>query len=84
MRLQFAILLWKSFYPTNKQKRDLIEYLATKVSEFNNKDSPKLVIVSAAGKTQSNRNVGLLLDNNHEEADTLMICLGLSATERPC
>jgi len=55
----------------------LTEYLAEKTL-----DSPKLIITSAAGHTRSNRDVGPFPDNNHEEADTLMICLGVSATER--
>ena len=38
--------------------------------------------MSTAGHTRSNRDVGPFPDNNHEEADTLMICLGVSATER--
>ena len=54
------------------------EYLADKGLDYNN-DSSKLVITSAAGHTRSNKAVGPFLDNNHEEADTLMICL---ATER--
>jgi len=35
-----------------------------------------------AGHTSSNRDVGPFPDNNHEEADTLMICMGVSATEQ--
>jgi len=31
---------------------------------------------------RGNRDVGPFPDNNHEEADTLMICLSVSATER--
>jgi len=38
--------------------------------------------MSAAGHTRSNRDVGPFPDNNHEEADMLTICLGVSATER--
>jgi len=59
----------------------LTEYLAEKTLNYN-KDSPKLIITSAAGHTRSNRDVGHFPDNNHEEADTLMICLGVSAIER--
>lgn len=62
-------------------KANLTEYLAEKTLDYN-KDSPKLIITSAAGHTRSNRDVGPFPDNNHEEADTLMICLGVSATER--
>ena len=59
----------------------MTEYLAEKTLDYN-KDSSKLIITSAAGVTRSNRAVGPFPDNNHEEADTLMICLGVSATER--
>ena len=59
----------------------LTEYLAEKTLDYNN-DSSKLVITSAAGHTRSNKDVGPFPDNNHEEADTLTICLGVSATER--
>ncbi len=69
------------FLSHNQTKSDLTEYLAEKILEFN-KDSSKLIITSAAGRTRCNRDVGPLPDNNHEEADTLMICLGVSATER--
>ena len=69
------------FLSHDQTKADLTEYLAEKTLHYN-KDSPKLIITSAAGRTRSNRNVGLFPDNNHEEADTLMICLGVSATER--
>ena len=48
-----------------------------------NRGSSKLVIVSAAGRTQSNNDAGPLIpENNHEEADILMVCLGVSAAER--
>ena len=47
-----------------------------------NKKSPKLIITSAAGHTRSNRDAGPFPDNNHEEADILMICFGVYATER--
>ena len=57
----------------------MTEYLAEKTLD---RDSPKLIITSSAGHTRSNRDVGPFSDNNHEEADTLMICLGVSATER--
>ena len=69
------------FLSHNQTKSQLTEYLANKILVYN-KDSPKLVLTSAAGKTRSNRDIGHLPDNNHEEADTLMICLGVSATER--
>ena len=60
---------------------NLTEYLADKTLDYN-KDSPKLIITSAAGHTRSNRDVGPFPDNNHEKADRLMICLGVSATEQ--
>ena len=60
---------------------DLTEYLAEKTLDYN-KDSSKLVITSAAGHTMSNKDVGPFPDNNHEEADPLMICLGVSAKDR--
>ena len=64
-----------------RQMANLTEYLAEKILKFN-KDSPKLINTSAAGHTRSSRDVGSFLDNNHEEADTLMICLGVTAAER--
>ena len=69
------------FLSHDQTKANLTEYLAEKTLKYN-KDSPKLIITSAAGHTRSNRDVGPFPDNNHEEADTLMICLGVSATER--
>jgi len=68
------------FLSHDQTKANLTEYLAEKTLDYN-KDSPKLIITSAAGHTRSNRDVGPFPDNNHEEADTLMICLGVSATE---
>lgn len=69
------------FLSHDQTKNDLTEYLAVKTLDYN-KDSPKLVITSAAGHTRSNKDVGSFPDNNHEKADTLMICLGVSSTER--
>ena len=69
------------FLSHDQTKADLTEYLADKILEYN-KHSPKLVINSAAGHTRSNKDVGLFSENNHEEADTLMICLGVDATKR--
>ena len=69
------------FLSHEQTKADLTEYLAEKTLDYN-KDSSKLVITSAAGHTRSNKDVGPFPDNNHEEADTLMIFLGVSATER--
>ena len=42
----------------------------------------KLFIISAAGKTQSIKDVDQLPDNNNNENDTLIIYLGVSAIER--
>ena len=69
------------FLSHEQTKADLTEYLAEKPLDYS-KDSSKLVITSAAGHTWSNKDVGPFPDNNLEEADTLMICLGVSATER--
>ena len=69
------------FLSHEQTKADLTEYLAEKPLDYN-KDSSKLVITSAAGHTRSNKDVGPFPDNNLEEADTLMICFGVSATER--
>ena len=69
------------FLSHEQTKVDLTEYLDENTLDYN-KDSSKLVITSAAGHTRSNKDAGSFPDNNHEEADTLMICLGVSATER--
>jgi len=69
------------FLSHDQTKANLTEYLAEKTLDYN-KDSGKLIITSAAVHTRSNRDVGPFPDNNHEEANTLMICLGVSATER--
>ena len=69
------------FLSHNQTKSDLTKYLAEKVQLYN-KDSDKIIITSAAGFTNSNIDVGPLPDNNHEEADTLMICLGMFSSER--
>ena len=45
------------------------------------KKSTQLVITSASGHTRSNRDLHFK-DNNHEEADTLMICLAVEASQR--
>ena len=63
-----------------KTKADLTEYLAETVFE-NNANSQKLVITSASGNTRCNRSIQFE-ENNHEEADTLMICLAASASQR--
>ena len=69
------------FLSHDQTKADLTAYLAEKILDYN-RDSPKLIITSAAGLTRSNHDVGPFPEYNHEEADTLVICLGLSATER--
>ena len=69
------------FLSHDQTKADLTEYLADKILEYN-KHSPKLVITSATGHTRSNKDVGLFSENNHEEADALIICLGVDATNR--
>ena len=48
----------------DQTKAYLTEYLAQKILDYN-KDSPKLIITSAAGHTRSNRDVGPFPDNNH-------------------
>lgn len=69
------------FLSHDKTKADLTEYLARKTLDYS-KDSSKLIITSASGVTRSNKDVGIFDDNNHEEADTLMICLAVSASRR--
>ena len=59
----------------------MTKYLAENILLYN-KDSDKIIITSALGHTKSNIDVGPFSDNNHEEADTLMVCLGVSAAER--
>ena len=61
-------------------KADLKDYL-TKATLDYKKNSPQLVITSASGNTKSNRNTHVE-DNNHEEADILMICLAAEASQR--
>ena len=69
------------FLSHNQTKSDLTKYLAEKVQLYN-AESDKIIITSAAGHTNSNVDLGPFPDNNHEEADTLMICLGVFAAER--
>lgn len=68
------------FLSHDQTKAALTEYLAEKTLDYN-RESSKLVIVSASGRTRSNSDL-VFEDNNHEEADTLMICLAVSASER--
>lgn len=60
--------------------KDLTEYLAVRTLEYN-KDSSKLVITSASGHTRSNNEL-LFEDNNHEEAETLLIHQAVLASQR--
>jgi len=68
------------FLAHEKTKTDLTDYLARTSLAFN-KHSSQVVITSASGHTRSNRNLHFD-DNNHEEADTLMICLAAEASQR--
>jgi hypothetical protein len=68
------------FLSHERTKADLTEYLATKIIEYN-KDSPKLIITSAGGQTMSNSGA-LFENNNHEEADTLLIQQAVLASNR--
>ena len=61
----------KRFLSHDKTNADLADYLAMKVLTYNT-DSPKLVITLSSGYTRSNGSIEFE-DNNHEEADTLMI-----------
>ena len=60
-----------------KTKADLTVYLAQATLNFK-EDSPQLVITSASGQIRSNKDLNFE-DNNHEEADTIMICLAAKA-----
>ncbi len=62
----------KRFLSQDKTKADFIaDYLAIKVLTYNTY-SPELVITSSSGYTRSNGGIEFE-DNNHEEADTLII-----------
>ena len=67
------------FLSHDKTKADLTEYLTETTLEYN-KYSLKLVITSAAGRTKSNSEL-LFEDNNHEEADTLLIYHAVLASQ---
>ena len=58
---------------SQKTKADLAKYLADAVLK-KNANSPKLVITSASGHTRSNRTLQFE-ENNHEDADTLMMSI---------
>ena len=68
------------FLSHEKTKADLTDYLAKATLEYQ-KNAPQLFITSASGHTRSNRNMHFE-DNNHEEADTLMICLPAEASQQ--
>ena len=68
------------FLSHEQTKDDLTNYLAEKTLEYN-RDLPKLVIVSAAGHTKSSSQL-CFEDNNHEEADTLLINQAILASRR--
>ena len=68
------------FLSREKTKADLAKYLADAVLK-KNANSPKLVITSASGHTRSNRTLQFE-ENNHEEANTLMICLAAAESQR--
>ena len=68
------------FLSHDKTKADLTNYLAAKILEYNS-TSHKLVITSSSGHTRNNENL-LFQDNNHEEADTLLIYQAVLASQR--
>lgn len=68
------------FLSHDKTKADLTKYLAAKIIEYNS-TSHKLVITSSSGYTRSNEDLHFP-DNNHEEADTLLIYQAILASER--
>lgn len=68
------------FLSHDKTKADLTNYLAAKTLEYNS-TSHKLVITSSSGHTKSNKDL-LFQDNNHEEADTLLIYQAVLASQR--
>ena len=68
------------FLSHDKTKADLTNYLAAKTLEYNS-TSHKMVITSSSGHTRSNKDL-LFQDNNHEEADTLLIYQAVLASQR--
>ncbi|KAJ8024393.1 hypothetical protein HOLleu_34294 [Holothuria leucospilota] len=54
--------------------------MANKTLEYN-RNSDNVIVVSASGRTSSNRGVQFE-SNNHEEADTLMIRLAIGASQQ--
>ena len=68
------------FLSHDKTKADLTDYLAAKTLEYN-RGSSELIITSASGHTRSNKDL-LFEENNHEEADTLLIHQAVLASQR--
>ena len=67
------------FLSHDKTKADLTDYLAAKILEY--RGSSKLIITSASGHTRSNKDL-VFEENNHEEADTLLIHQAVLASPR--
>ena len=61
----------------NKSKPDGLPCTSTTQLQT---DTPQLVIMSVSGQTRSNRDLNYE-DNDHEEADTIMICLAAKALQ---
>ena len=68
------------FLSHDKTKADLANYLAAKTLEYKSA-SQKLIITSSSGHTTSNRDL-IFQDNNHEEADTLLIYQAVLASQQ--
>ncbi|KAI4830136.1 hypothetical protein KUCAC02_001789 [Chaenocephalus aceratus] len=68
------------FLSHDQTKADLTDYLTAKILEYN-RGSSKLIITSASGNTRSNKDL-LFEENNHEEADTLLIHQAVLASHR--
>jgi len=62
-----AHITMSRFLSHEKTKADLVDYLANKTLEYN-RNSDKVIVVSASGRTSSNR-VVQSESNNLEEAD---------------
>ena len=73
-------ILRSRFLSHDNTKADLTGYLASKTLKYN-MESPKLIITSASGHTRSNKDL-YFEDNNHEEADTLLIHQAVLASQR--
>ena len=74
------LILMSRFLSHDQTKADLTDYLAEKILQFN-KYSSQLVIISASGHTKSNGDISFE-DNNHKEADTLIIFQAIWASAR--